>query len=67
MVTKAKLARIEANLRQIDVARLAGMSASLVCLYERGDLIPPPDRARRLNEALKVQIYSIESGKAGDD
>ena len=66
MVTKAKLARIEANLRQIDVSRLAGMSPSLVCLYERGDLVPPPDRARRLNEVLKAQVYPIESGKAGE-
>jgi transcriptional regulator with XRE-family HTH domain len=45
--------RLAANLRAIDVARLAATSLSTLSLIERGLKIPGPDLLQRIERALE--------------
>ncbi len=56
-VSEAKLARLAAGYRQMDLARKVQISPGLVSLYENGDSQPSPRLARKINDLLGKKVY----------
>jgi ribosome-binding protein aMBF1 (putative translation factor) len=57
-ISDAKIARLKAGLRQIDLAQQVGTSTALIGLYESGDPYPSPALARKINTLLGGKVYS---------
>ena len=53
-MNRFKLARLERGLRQIDVARAAGIGEGYVSRIETGRVDPSPELVRRIAQALNV-------------
>jgi ribosome-binding protein aMBF1 (putative translation factor) len=56
-VSEAKIARVAAGLRQMDLAKKVRISPALVSLYESGDSSPTPDLAKKINIVLGKKVY----------
>jgi transcriptional regulator with XRE-family HTH domain len=59
-ISEAKIARVKAGFRQIDLAKQVGISPALVSLYEAGDANPSPGLAKQINELLGQNVYAEE-------
>ena len=53
-LNRFKLARLEKGLRQIDIARAAGIGEGYVSRIETGRVEPGPDLVRRIAQALHI-------------
>jgi transcriptional regulator with XRE-family HTH domain len=53
-LNRFKLARLEKGLRQIDIARAAGIGEGYVSRIETGRVEPGPDLVRRIAQALNI-------------
>jgi len=56
---RRRMARLNARLRQFDLAYRVGISQTALSLFENGQKDPSPEVARRLNEALGVRAYRV--------
>lgn len=56
-VSKAKLARITAGLRQMDLANMAGVSPASISFWENGLQRPDFNKAKVLNDILGQKVY----------
>jgi transcriptional regulator with XRE-family HTH domain len=61
--SEAKIARVRAGYRQIDLAREVGISPALVSMFEQGDADPSPGLAKKMNELLGQTVYPEEQAK----
>ena len=59
-VSEAKITRMAAGYRQMDLARKVGISPALVSLYESGDSYPSPELAKKINGLLGKRVYPEE-------
>lgn len=59
-VNRFKLVRLEKGLRQLDVARAAGIAEGYMSRIETGRVIPSPELLRRLAAALDVPTESLD-------
>jgi transcriptional regulator with XRE-family HTH domain len=53
-LNRFKRARLEKGLRQIDIARAAGIGEGYVSRIETGRVEPGPDLVRRIAQALNI-------------
>ena len=56
-ISEAKIARVKAGFRQIDLAKQVGISTSLVSMFEQGDANPSPSLAKQINKLLGQNVY----------
>lgn len=57
-VSKRKLQRMRAGLRQIDLAQRVNVSPGTISLYEDETRNPSPELARELNKIIGAKVYS---------
>ena len=61
---KVKELRKAQGLKQADLAKMIGISSSLMSRYEHGEMEPPRDRLEAIAEALGVDAEEIETEHA---
>lgn len=61
---KITLLRKKVNLSQLELADLVGVSRDSIGKYERNDILPTIDKAKRMAEALKVSLDFLVSEDA---
>ena len=61
--TELKEYRITNNLSQRDLAKKAGISNSMISVYERGKTIPPKETEDRIRALLNMPIFKEEKPK----
>jgi transcriptional regulator with XRE-family HTH domain len=67
-LNRFKLARLAKGLRQIDVARAAGIGEGYVSRIETGRAEPGPDLVRRIAQALHIEPeYLAGDSSEGSD
>ncbi|WP_291571417.1 helix-turn-helix transcriptional regulator [Clostridium sp. UBA4548] len=54
-----KLKRIELGLSQDEFGNAIGVSRQSVSLYERGKLIPRPEKMKKISDVLKVPVQEL--------
>ncbi len=56
---RLKAARIRAGLRQVELAKMAGVSPGMLSRYECGWLVPREDTAGRIARALGISPQEV--------
>lgn len=52
MITDLKLKRIMTGLKQVELAKLAGIDRQRVCMIENGWLDPKPDELKKIKAVI---------------
>ena len=58
-------ARVNAGLTQKDVCKALKVSTTTMCLWERGDRVPPADKARALCDLYRLPMDCINFCRKG--
>lgn len=59
MILNLKKIREKQNLKQKDLARLVGVGASTVCMWESGSAIPRAQKLFKLAEVLNCRVDEL--------
>lgn len=59
MNKKLRIARIEANLTQKELASAVGVTNKYISLIERKNLIPSPDIMQKISKCVDVSIQAL--------
>jgi predicted transcriptional regulator len=52
MITELKLKRIMTGLKQVEVAKLAGIDRQRLCMLENGWIDPKPDELKKIKAVI---------------